>query len=75
MKVDLKPFLALRIYKDVPTFKITNALLCNTLMRSQFLVDNAPSMYKMSTKLLGQQIPGFFLRKTFCDVLTAGNTL
>ena len=75
MKTDLKPFLALRVYKDIPTLKITNALLCNTLMRSQLLVDNAPNLYKLSTKILGHTIPEFFLKKTFCEVLTAGNTL
>lgn len=75
MKNTAKSFYALRVYKNLSTSSILNVMLCNRLMKIKPLVANASKIYNYSNKILGSTITNFALNQTFCQALTAGNTL
>ena len=50
-------------------------MMCNKIMKSKTLVANSPYLYNLSIKLCSRKLTHFFINKTFCKALTAGNTL
>ena len=75
MKYNAHFFFPLRIYKKLTLIQIFNLMMCNKIMKSKTLVSNSPYLYNLSIKLCSRKLTNFFINKTFCKALTAGNTL
>lgn len=68
-------FFALRVYRDLPTTRILNYMLCNRIMKRPFLVSNSPRMYNISKKIFGNGFTNMVIESMFCKMLTAGNSI
>lgn len=75
MKSEILKYVNLRVYKNLSTMNLLNAMLCNRIMKKPILVNNSRRMYELSTKVFGKSFVNAILTATFCKVLTAGNSL
>ena len=75
MKQSASAFYALRIYKKFSTAQIINIIMCNRIMKVKPIVAHANTIYSISTKFFSQRLVNYLINKTFCQALTAGNTL
>jgi hypothetical protein len=65
----------LRVYKRLTLPLLFNDMLCNRAMKMSALVDLAPTIYHISTKLIGKNFVNSILSSTYCKIFTAGNTI
>ena len=75
MKPSASSFYSLRIYRKFTTLQILNLIMCNRVMKIKPIVANANALYSLSTRVLSQRFVNYMINKTFCQALTAGNTL
>lgn len=75
MKAELLKFTHLRVYKNLKTIDLINAMMCNRLMKMPTLVKHSRTLYDVSSKILSKWFVNGILTHTFCKILTAGNTL
>ena len=74
-KVTAEVFKQLRVYQSFTIPQILNTMLCNKLMKVNFLVERAPTMYKSATRLFGSKFVNSIIHSTYCKVFTAGTTV
>lgn len=75
MQSEVLKYAKLRIYKNLSTLDLLNAMMCNRVMKKSILVENSRWMYNMSSKILGKTFTNAVVNTTFCRVFTAGNSL
>lgn len=75
MQSEILKYINLRVYKNLSTLHLLNAMMCNRIMKQPILVNNSRRMYNLSTKVFGKKFVNAILTATFCKVLTAGNSL
>ena len=75
LKNAVSEFSHLRVYKMLSTPSILNLVACNRIMKIKPLVANASKLYRASKMVFGTRLTDLVVQKTFCEVLTAGNTL
>lgn len=75
MQSEILKYINLRVYKNLTTPHLINAMMCNRIMKIPILVNNSRRIYDLSTKILGKRFVNAILTATFCKVLTAGNSL
>ena len=71
-KISSEAFKHLRIYKRLSVPLLLNDMTCNRLMKLNYLVDKAPSLYQAGCKFIGKNFINAIVHSTYCKVFSAG---
>ena len=74
-KISAETFKHLRVYQRLSVPLLLNDMMCNRAMKINFLVDKAPVMYRVASKLLGKNFVNSIVHNTYCKVFSAGATV
>ena len=74
-KISVEVFKQLRIYQRLSMPLLFNELMCNRIMKLTYFVDKAPTIYRLSCRLLGKNFINHVLHSTYCKIFTAGSTI
>ncbi len=75
MQSEILKYVNLRVYKNLSTVNLLNAMMCNRVMKKSILVDNSRRIYNLTSKIFGKTFVNAIVNATFCKVFTAGNSL
>lgn len=75
MQSEILKYINLRVYKNLSTLHLLNAMICNRIMKKPILVSNSRRIYDLTSRIFGKTFVNAILTATFCKVLTAGNSL
>ena len=71
-KISSEAFKHLRIYQRLSVPLLLNDMACNRLMKLNYLVDKAPSLYHSGCKWIGKNFINSIVHSTYCKVFSAG---
>jgi len=74
-KATIETFRQLRVYGRLSLPLLLNDMLCNRIMKLNYLVNNAPALYRSACGVLGKNFVNWAIDSTYCKVFTAGNTI
>jgi len=74
-KSSLDLFRSLRVYERLSVGMLLNDMVCNRIMKINFVVNRAPSIYNLATKVFGNNFINTILNATYCKIFTAGNSI
>jgi hypothetical protein len=75
MNTNLQSYKNLRVYRHLSLLGIINHIICNRVMKSQFLVSVSPALYQAARRFPGKTITHWLIGSTFNRVFTGGNKI
>ena len=74
-KISSETFKHLRVYQRLSVPLLLNDMMCNRIMKINYLVDKAPAMYRIASRLIGKNFINSIVHSTYCRVFSAGATV
>ena len=71
-KISSEAFKHLRVYQRLSVPLLLNDMMCNRIMKVNYLVDKAPAMYRIASRLIGKNFVNSIIHSTYCRVFSAG---
>ena len=72
---ELLRYANLRVYKNLSTLNLLNAMMCNRIMKKPILVKNSKRIYDLSSKIFGHTFVDVIINATFCKLLSSGTSI
>lgn len=75
MNKHLQFYKNLRAYRHLSFFSLINQILCNRILKNQFLVSVSPNIYKAALRFPGKIITNYIMGNTICKLFSSGQNI